>query len=83
MAFDPSEYCKTCGEPGACGCPADLSTQDKMICPHCNGQWWRQWGDSSTWCLHPSCRKEGSVVKTPAAYAPRYDEKGCEVGCSD
>jgi hypothetical protein len=79
MAFDPSDYCSNpqCGGPAdGCGCPVDHNTMDKMRCPDCGGHWWRSHGDASTTCLHPRCRRDGSVVVRAAKYAPGYDLDG-------
>lgn len=79
MAFDPADYCsnpKCGGAADACGCPADLNTQDRMRCLHCGGSWWREHGVSSTRCPHPGCQQEASVVERPAKYAPSFDEQG-------
>lgn len=76
MATDPSDFC-TCGGPAdACGCPADINTQDLMFCPHCAGQWRRRHGDTSTRCLHPHCRRDGSTVARRASYAPTHTADG-------
>jgi len=83
MAFDPSDYCsnpKCGGSADACGCPADLNTQDLMRCLGCGGQWWRAHGDTSTTCLHRECRKSVSVVVKPAKYAPAFDADGNPLG---
>lgn len=79
MAFDPSDYCsnpKCGGAANACACPADHNTQDLMRCCTCGGQWWRSHGDTSTTCVHPQCRQDGSVVVRAAKYPPAYDEAG-------
>ncbi|MEV7422836.1 hypothetical protein [Streptomyces sp. NPDC091212] len=71
MAFDPSDYCRSCGDPVACGCPADTGTQDLMRCLGCGGQWWRPWGSSDTRCAHRGCPSILSLVLRPAQYPPR------------
>jgi hypothetical protein len=86
MAFDPSDYCsnpKCGGTADACGCPFDHNTQDLMRCPHCNGQWWRSHGDTSTACLHGGCRRDGSVVLRGAVYALAIDENGNPIESDD
>ena len=71
---DRHYFCPSCGEESwACGCPADLNTQDLMHCQKCNGQWWRAYGDLSTVCLHRNCRRPGSIVLTAAKYPPNRD----------
>lgn len=86
MSFDPSDYCsnpKCGGTADACGCPADHSTYDLMRCPHCGGQWWRAYGDTSITCLHPQCRQDGSVVIRARLYPPAYDEHGNRLETSE
>lgn len=70
-------YCSGCGdESWYCGCPLDTHANDKMVCPHCRNQWWREYGSVSTTCLHRACGKEGSTVLVAALYAPRRDING-------
>ncbi len=73
-------YCPFCGASDAfCGCPDDPNTSDRMKCPHCGGLWSRDYGDTSTTCLHRSCRKDGSVVEQPAKYPPSLPDSQLEI----
>lgn len=73
-------YCPFCGDSDAfCGCPDDPNTRDRMKCPHCRRFWSRDYGDTSTTCLHRDCGKEGSTVEIPANYAPSLPDKLLEV----
>ena len=63
--------CPSCGYDEHCSCPMDINTQSLMSCPSCGGKWWREWGSTSTKCLHwRACGKEGSTVIREPLYAP-------------
>jgi hypothetical protein len=70
MAPDYDDICRSCGYDDPCGCPDDSNTWSKMACRSCGGEWWRDYGSTSTRCLHRRCGAEGSEVIREPLYAP-------------